>query len=86
MIVPAPADALSRIAAVEGSVRVVDARGWFDVEFRETWPPWAVQRYVSERAGPASSREERDRLLSTAEIVRLVVMARTLACDNRAPS
>ena len=69
VIVPVAADALSRIAAVDPSVHVVDARSWFDVEFRETWPPWTVQRYLGQRAGPSSSRQERDRLLAGAEIV-----------------
>ena len=31
---------LSRIAAVDAGVHVVDARGWFDVEIRESWPAW----------------------------------------------
>ena len=42
---------------------------WFDVELRETWPPWTVQRYLGQRSGPISSRQERDRLLASAEIV-----------------
>jgi len=69
VIVPASDDALHRIAAVDGRLRVVDARGWFDVEIRETWPPWTVQRYVGQRPGPVTTREERDRVLANAEIV-----------------
>src|SRR5947207_7149793 len=69
VIVPVSDEALHRIAAVDPSLRVVDARGWFDVEVRETWPPWTVQRYVGQRAGPVTSREERDRVLANAEIV-----------------
>jgi len=69
VIVPVSDDALGRIAAVDPCLHVVDARGWFDVELRETWPPWTVQRYLGERAGPTSSRQERDRLLAGAEIV-----------------
>jgi phosphoglycerate dehydrogenase-like enzyme len=69
VIVPVPDDALGRIAAVDPRLHVVDARGWFDVELRETWPPWTVQRYLGERAGPTRSRQERDRLLASAEIV-----------------
>jgi glyoxylate/hydroxypyruvate reductase len=69
VIVPVPDDALGRIAAVDRRVRVVDARGWFDVEIRETWPPWTVHRYVGQRSGPISSRPERDRLLTGAEII-----------------
>src|SRR5262245_104374 len=67
--VPVPDDALGRIAAVDRSLHVVDARGWFDVELRETWPSWTVQRYVGHRSGPISSRHERDTLLASAEIV-----------------
>ena len=69
VIVPVSDDALSRIAAVDRGVHVVDARGWFDVELRETWPPWTVQRYLGKRAGPISSRRERDHLLAGAEII-----------------
>jgi phosphoglycerate dehydrogenase-like enzyme len=69
VIVPVSDDALRRIAAVDPALRVVDARGWFDVELRETWPAWTVQRYVGQRAGPVTSREERDARLASAEIV-----------------
>ena len=69
VVVPVPDDALSRIAAVDRSLHVVDARGWFDVELRETWPPWTVQRYVGQRSGPIHSRQERDQLLASAEII-----------------
>src|SRR4030088_1216145 len=69
VVVPVSDDALSRIAAVDRSLHVVDARGWFDVELRETWPPWTVQRYVGERSGPIHSRQERDQLLASAEII-----------------
>jgi phosphoglycerate dehydrogenase-like enzyme len=69
VIVPVPDAALSRIAAVDPCLHVVDARGRFDVELRETWPPWTVQRYLGERSEPAGSRQERDRLLASAEII-----------------
>ncbi len=69
VIVPVSDEALNRIAAVDRSLHVVDARGWFDVELRATWPPWTVQRYLGERAGRISSREERDQLLAGAEII-----------------
>jgi phosphoglycerate dehydrogenase-like enzyme len=69
VIVPIPDDALSRLAKVDRGLHVVDARGWFDGELRETWPPWTVQRYVGERSAPIHSRAERDQLLASAEIV-----------------
>ncbi|HKV53025.1 MAG TPA: D-2-hydroxyacid dehydrogenase [Candidatus Binataceae bacterium] len=60
---------VTRIAAISPRVRVVDARGWFDVEIGETWPAWTVQRYLAQREIPVSSRQERDRLLGSAEVV-----------------
>jgi hypothetical protein len=29
----------ARIDAVDPAIRLVDARGWFDGEIRDTWPP-----------------------------------------------
>lgn len=69
VIVPVSDDALSRIAGVDPCVQVVDARGWFDVELRETWPSWTVHRYLGQRVGPVRSRQERDQRLATAEII-----------------
>ena len=69
VIVPMSDEALRRIAAVDRCLHVVDARGRFDVELRETWPPWTVQRYLGQRLGPLSSRRERDQLLASAEII-----------------
>jgi phosphoglycerate dehydrogenase-like enzyme len=69
VVVPVSDDALNRIAAVDPCLHVVDARGWFDVELRETWPPWTVQRYLGRRLAPISSRQARDQLLAGAEIV-----------------
>src|SRR6202162_5799902 len=69
VIVPVSDDALNRIAAVDRCLHVVDARGRFDVELRETWRPWTVQRYLGQRLGPISSRQERDQLLANAEII-----------------
>lgn len=60
---------LSRIAAIDPRVHVVDARGWFDVEIRESWPAWTVHRYLGDRPCPPSSRAERDHLLGNAEII-----------------
>jgi glyoxylate/hydroxypyruvate reductase len=60
---------LRRISEVDPKVHVVDARAWFDVEIRETWPAWTVQRYLGDRPSPLSSRAERDRLLSTASVI-----------------
>ena len=60
---------LERIAAVDSRVHVRDARGWFDVEIRETWPAHAVHRYLGARPSPASSRAERDDALNQADVI-----------------
>ncbi len=69
MIEPIGDADLARIGKVDPSLHVVDARGWFDAEIRESWPVWTVQRYLGDRPCPPSSRAERDRLLANAEII-----------------
>jgi glyoxylate/hydroxypyruvate reductase A len=69
VIVPVAEEALARIAAVDSRLNVIDARGWFDGEMRDTWPHWTVQRYLSHRQSPASSPQRRDELLASAEII-----------------
>src|SRR5690348_2792718 len=69
VIVPAADADLKRIAAIDPRVRVVDARGVFDAEIGENWSQWTVDRYLSFRKITPSSREERDRMLATAEVV-----------------
>ena len=36
-----------RIEAVDPAVRLIDAGGWFDGEYRETWPAYTVARYLA---------------------------------------
>jgi phosphoglycerate dehydrogenase-like enzyme len=59
----------AKIEAVDPAVRLVDAGGWFDGEYRDTWPPFAAARYLSPRAAGSGAREERDRLLAEAEVI-----------------
>jgi phosphoglycerate dehydrogenase-like enzyme len=58
-----------RIEAVDPAVRLTDAGGWFDGEYRESWPPYTVARYLAPDAMGRGSRAERDRLLAEAEVV-----------------
>jgi len=58
-----------KIAAVDPSIRLVDAGGWFDGEIRETWPSFTSARYLPPGALGTGSREERDRLLAEADVV-----------------
>jgi len=70
LVIPQLSDAvLHRIRNVDHWVDVIDARGWFDVELRATWPQWTVDRYLGDRERHTTSREERDHALSSAEIV-----------------
>ena len=60
----------ARIAAVDPAVRLTEAGGWFDGEYRDTWPAYTIARYLaSGGAGGHGTREERDRLLAEAEVV-----------------
>jgi phosphoglycerate dehydrogenase-like enzyme len=58
-----------RIEAVDPAVYLVDAGGWFDGEYRETWPAYTAARYLGPSASGRGTREERDRLLADAEVI-----------------
>jgi phosphoglycerate dehydrogenase-like enzyme len=59
----------AKIEAVDPTVRLTDAGGWFDGEYRETWPAYTAARYLASGAAGSGTREDRDRLLAEAEIV-----------------
>ena len=59
----------AKIAAVDPVVRLIDAGGWFDGEYRETWPAYTSARYLAPGATGSGTRDERDRLLAEAEII-----------------
>ena len=69
VIQPITDEALAQISEVDPRLSVIDARGWFDDEIRDTWPRWTIQRYLENRMSPPCTRQERDRLLATAEII-----------------
>jgi phosphoglycerate dehydrogenase-like enzyme len=60
---------LQRIADLDQRIRIIDGRGMFECEYMETWPAWAVQRYVAGRRAEPGTREQRDRLLAGAEVI-----------------
>ena len=66
-------DVIRKIEAIDPCIRVVDARGKFEVEYAETWPAESVRRYVSHSlvAANTSTRAERDALLAEAEVICL---------------
>jgi phosphoglycerate dehydrogenase-like enzyme len=59
----------ARIEAVDSSIRLTDAGGWFDGEYRETWPAYTATRYLRPGSIGQGSRAERDALLAAAEII-----------------
>jgi glyoxylate/hydroxypyruvate reductase len=59
----------AKIEAVDPSIQLTDAGGWFDGEYRETWPAFTAERYLAPSANGHGTREERDRLLAEADIV-----------------
>jgi phosphoglycerate dehydrogenase-like enzyme len=63
-----PADR-AKIEAVDPSIRLTDAGGWFDGEYRDTWPAFSSERYLAPNATGQGSRADRDRLLAEADIV-----------------
>ncbi len=69
VIQPAADAELARIAALDPRLRVLDGRGLFECEYEQTWPAYAVQRYVAGRRTRDSTREQRDQLLATAEVI-----------------
>ena len=59
----------TKIEAVDPAIQLTDAGGWFDGEYRETWPAYTAARYLRPGANGSGTREERDRLLADAEVV-----------------
>jgi glyoxylate/hydroxypyruvate reductase len=59
----------AQIEAVDPGIRLTDAGGWFDGEYRETWPAYSVSRYLAPNSTGQGTREERDRLLAEAEVI-----------------
>ena len=72
VVLPQLADqVLEGIAKLDQRIKIVDVRGWFDVELRATWPQWTIDRYLGHRDYPASTLEQRNRALASAEVVLL---------------
>jgi phosphoglycerate dehydrogenase-like enzyme len=59
----------AKIEALDPSIRVTDASGWFDGEYRGTWPAYTASRYLRPGSVGAGTREERDRLLAETEVI-----------------
>jgi phosphoglycerate dehydrogenase-like enzyme len=69
-LVPLPDGALKQIEQLDDSIEVVDATGWFDGEFRETWGDHTANGYLRPGSeGSETTRAERDTLLTDTDVV-----------------
>jgi phosphoglycerate dehydrogenase-like enzyme len=59
----------AKIEAIDPGIRITDAAGWFDGEYRDTWPAFSSDRYLAPGTVGKGTREERDVLLADAEII-----------------
>jgi phosphoglycerate dehydrogenase-like enzyme len=57
------------IAAVDDSVNLTVAGGWFDGEIRDTWPEFAANRYLPAGSNGKGTKAERGKLLADADII-----------------
>ncbi|NQV57987.1 MAG: D-2-hydroxyacid dehydrogenase [Rhodospirillales bacterium] len=57
------------IEAVDPSVTVIDAAGWFNGEVCETWPSYATRRFLREMRDGKGTRQERDAMLADCDII-----------------
>jgi phosphoglycerate dehydrogenase-like enzyme len=64
-----PDEVLQRFQKLDRRLHVIDARGWFDVELRTTWPRWTVDRYLAARKSRDTTLDQRNEALASAEIV-----------------
>ncbi len=68
-LVPLSPDAKRRIEAVDPSVSLTMADGWFDGEIRETWGDYGANAYLRPGSTGVGTRHERTELLATAEVI-----------------
>ena len=72
VVIPQVSDqVLERIAKLDERIKVIDVRGCFDGEIRASWPQWTIDRYLGNRDYPASTTEQRNRALASAEVALL---------------
>ena len=84
-LIPMPEAIQGEIRAVDPSVALKMAPGWFDGEIRETWPAYTTDRYLGADSNGRGTRAERDALLAGAEVV-VVGFPFPLDIRARAPS
>ena len=68
-LIPLPGSIREEIRAVDPSVALTMAPGWFDGEIRKTWPAFTTERYLRAGSSGRGTCEERDALLAEAEVI-----------------
>jgi phosphoglycerate dehydrogenase-like enzyme len=68
-LVPLREEDGNRIEAVDPSVRLTMAAGWFDGEIRDAWGDYTADSYLRPGSDGYGTRAERDRLLADADVV-----------------
>jgi len=59
----------AKIEAIDPTVNLTNAEGWFDGEYPDTWPAYSSARFLRPGATGSGTREERDRLLADADVI-----------------
>lgn len=68
-LVPLSADARAEIKAVDPSVSLTVAPGWFDGELREAWGDYTADAYLRAGSEGQGTRAERTELLASADVI-----------------
>lgn len=68
-LVPLSEEAKAEIEAIDGSVQVTAAPGWFDGEIRDTWGDFTVRSYLRRDSTGVGTRSERDDLLAQTDVI-----------------
>ena len=68
-LISLPESIQEEVRAVDPSVDLAMAPGWFDGEIRETWPAFTTERYLRPGSSGRGTREKRDALLAEANVI-----------------
>ena len=68
-LLPLSSSAKARIEAVDPSVRLTMADGWFDGEIRDTWGDYVADAYLRPGSTGSGTRKARTELLASADVI-----------------
>lgn len=64
-----PSEIKDQIKAINPSINLKMAPGWFDDEIRDSWPKFTCDRYLTSNSKGLSSKAERDELMTWSNIM-----------------